>query len=300
MYSTLLVGTADRLFVHDRTSETVHKGHSITALAFDGRTWWVVLNRREIQRSHNLKDWERVAKSRNLEISCLAAVDSGVWAGSYGAHFFHLNGELIQNAAFDQAEGRESWFTPWGGPPETRSIATSNTGILYVNVHVGGILRSLDSGTTWHPTIQVRSDVHEVVVHPGEPEFIMAACGWGLGISRNAGDSWDFLTEGLHGLYCRAVALSGNLIYITASTGSSSHQGAVYRADLNEFDHFERCRNGLLEWTPSNIDTFCLAASGSFVAFGTDQGSVYISEDFGVNWRLLAFGLPPVRCVKFT
>ena len=37
-----------------------------------------------------------------------------------------------------------------------RTIAAGAEGELYVNVHVGGILRSDDDGASWRPTIDIR------------------------------------------------------------------------------------------------------------------------------------------------
>jgi hypothetical protein len=48
-----------------------------------------------------------------------------------------------------------------------------------------------------------------------------------------------------------------------------------------------------------NIDTYCLDAhpDGSFVAFGTEDGLVFASNDAGSTWGELASGLPTVRRV---
>lgn len=48
--------------------------------------------------------------------------------------------------SFEQAEGREEWYTPWGGLPDVRSLAVGTAGERYVNVHVSGILRSHEQG----------------------------------------------------------------------------------------------------------------------------------------------------------
>ena len=61
--------------------------------------------------------------------------------------------------------------------------------------------------------------------------------------------------------------------------------------------NFERCRIGLPEWFSSNIDTYCLSASGQAVAFGTDTGSMFASWDEGESWQEVTTGLAPVRCV---
>ena len=60
---------------------------------------------------------------------------------------------------------------------------------------------------------------------------------------------------------------------------------------------FERCRDGLPTWFDANIDTACLAAAGSVVVFGTEDGRVFQSLDGGARWEMRAKGLPSVTSV---
>src|SRR5205814_5238876 len=94
-------------------------------------------------------------------------------------------------------EGREGWYTPWGDPADVRSIAVARDGAIHVNVHVGGVARSRDGGTSWTPTIDIEQDVHQVTAHPREPKIVVVASAEGFAISRNGGDSWSFVTAGL-------------------------------------------------------------------------------------------------------
>ena len=127
--------------------------------------------------------------------------------------------------------------------------------------------------------------------------LLLAATARGLVVSADAGDSWRFETGGLHGDYLRAVAVSGETVLVSASTGPSTDRAAVYRKSLGEEAPFQRCPQGLPEWFSDNIDTFCVAASGSAIALGASEGSVYLSTDEGRSWSVLADDLPRVRCV---
>jgi hypothetical protein len=71
----------------------------------------------------------------------------------------------------------------------------------------------------------------------------------------------------------------------------------VYRRALDGREPFERCTAGLPEWFPSNIDTHCLAASGSSAGFGTSEGEVFVSEDEGRTWERVVGDLPAVGCL---
>ena len=201
-----------------------------------------------------------------------------------------------QPVGFERAPGRGDWFTPWGGPPAVRTIAAGAEGELYVNVHVGGILRSDDEGASWRPTIDIRSDVHQVLAVPGRPGLVLAATGVGTATSEDGGASWSFAHGGLAGRYCRAVALAGDTVLLSASAGPRGGEAAVYRRPLGADGPFQRCTDGF----ERNIDTGCLAADGELAAFGTEDGRVFVSRDAGASWTLEASGLPAVQALVVT
>jgi photosystem II stability/assembly factor-like uncharacterized protein len=168
---------------------------------------------------------------------------------------------------------------------------------VYVNVHVGGILHSMDGGLSWMPTsLDIDTDVHQVLT---TDHLVLAALGHGgLARSRDEGRSWTVTRDGLHASYCRAVAASDQTVLLSASTGPGTRQGALYRGSVAG-DTFERCHKGLPEWFHSNIDTGCLALEGTNAAFGTDDGRVFVSTDTGGSWTQAAAGLPPITALQF-
>jgi hypothetical protein len=145
--------------------------------------------------------------------------------------------------------------------------------------------------------VDIHSDVHEVRTVEDRPGLVLAAAAVGPMISTDVGASWSVEPAGLHQTYCRAVALSGDTLLVTASDGPFGDRAAVYRRPLDGGQAFEKCRRGLPEWFPGNIDTGCLAATPELAAFGTEGGEVFVSDDAGASWELAASGLPPVRAV---
>jgi hypothetical protein len=273
----------------------------------DGWGRWALVGGRAVWRAVG-KPGDRAVKDRWVQVTeaegppgrCLLGSEDGLFIGTAEAGLLHLeDGTLRRVAGFDRAPGRDTWYTPWGGPPDTRSLSQGAEGTLYANVHVGGILRSTD-GERWEPTIDVDADVHQVLSHPEDPHVLLAACAPGLAISRDRGDTWTIQREGLHGPYCRAVAVAGDDVLVSASTGPFTDRAAVYRRPLDAEGPFERCSEGLPDWIPSNIDTHCLVADGSTAAFGTGDGDVYRSGDGGRTWERVADGLPSVRCLLLT
>jgi len=295
----LLVGTADGLHEFGVRERSHLNGHEVSALAGDDRGWWALVDGRTVGRSGDGGSWEEWAALPDGGGTCLALTPAGLLVGTAGAHLFRLEGRrLVEVEGFEQVEGRREWYTPWGDPPDTRSIAADPAGALYVNVHVGGVVASGDGGRSWRPTLEIDADVHQVLCHPARPGLVLVAAAIGLGLSEDGGGSWRFETEGLHGRYLRAVAVAGGHVLVSASTGPRARRAAVYRAPLGRRVGFQRCTQGLPDWFGSNIDTFCLAASGRMAVFGTDEGTVYLSTDAGESWEPIAKGLPAIQCVS--
>jgi hypothetical protein len=290
----ILVATRDGLHAFDERGNagaTQHTGRSVTAIVRDGPQLWAIVDGAEVWHAPE-DEWRRVATLEGVEATCLAMTDA-MHVGSSEARLFRLDGDALEPvAAFDAAEGRDTWYTPWGGPPDTRSFSEWGKDV-FVNVHVGGILRTDDGGASWNPTIDIDADVHQVATAEG---LVLAAGAGGLSTSSDGGATWSLRTEGLEARYSRAVVVCGDRVLVSTSQGPRGGRAGIYRAGL-ESGAFERCRAGLPDWFDDNIDTYCLDAlnDGSFAAFGTADGRVYGSDDGGAAWSELVTGLPPVQ-----
>jgi hypothetical protein len=292
---TTLVATRNGLHsLHEGGAGRVdHAGRSVTAVARDDSELWAIVGGSEVWNAAGA-DWKHVADLSGLRATCIAMTDA-IHVGSSEARLFRLGaGGLEPVETFDRAEGRSTWSTPWGGPPDTRSISEWGTDV-YVNVHVGGILRTDDAGETWTPTINVDADVHQVAT---AERLVLAACAGGLAVSTDRGSTWAFRTDGLEAPYSRAVTVCGDAVLISASEGPRGGGSAIYRAGRAD-GAFERCRAGLPDWFDDNVDSYCLDAlpDGSFAAFGTSDGRVYASTNAGAAWDELTSGLPAVQHV---
>jgi hypothetical protein len=294
-----LIGTTEGLHELGEREATTFAGRAVTALAAaEGPEVWALLEGRTLVRREGSGPWQELGALPGPDGgTCLAATPAGLLVGTTGAGLWRwTDGGPVRVESFDRMPGRDAWYTPWGDPPDARSIAADAGGPLYVNVHVGGVARSTDGGASWLPTIDVDADVHQVVAHETCAGYVFAAAAEGLWVSADGGDSWATQTEGLHARYCRAVALTGDAVLVSASTGPGGRRAALYRRDLAG-DRFERCRDGLPEWFGDNLDTHCLAAAGREVVLGTESGVVHASTDGGRTFSILAKGLPPVRAV---
>lgn len=294
----LLVATSDGL--HELTDGVhIHDGRSVAALNRGQGRWLYVLDGSTVG-ARTDDGFLAEAVDVPADLNCVAEHGSSLILGSTRARLFDLAGGVaVEREDFASAPGRETWHTPWGGPPDVRSLAVDADGTtLYVNVHVGGVLRWTSSDPVWRATMPIDADVHEVVAHPERPGTVLVAAAWGFGVSTDRGDTWEWRTDGLHDTYCRAVAVSGDRFLVSASLGSRGREAAVYAGRL-EGGRLERCADGLPEWFSTNVNTHCLALSGERAVIGDVDGTVFVSTDGGDSWEVAA-RLASVQAVGVT
>jgi hypothetical protein len=310
---TILVATwGDGLFAvtgDGRTREIANQ--PVRGLAPDGRGGALaIVGGHSLQSRAPGGEWATVATSE-LELSCCMSARDTIYVGTDDARMLRLShegGVLEPIDGFDRVTGRDTWFAGSAivngqrvGPPlGIRSVAANSNGtILFANVHVGGIPRSMDGGRTWQPTIDINSDVHEVRAHPANPDIIAAAAAVGLCVSRDSGTTWIIEREGLHAPYCSAVAFSGDDIIFSASTDHFAAEGRIYRRPVRLDGSLVAVEGGMPAWTEGSADTGCIAAYGSSIAVADRAGNLYVSDDFGRAWSRRSTGLPTPSGVLF-
>ena len=285
----LLVGTSAGAYSLDDPSTPLVAGR-INHISRQEASWWAVDGEGGVH--HN---GEFVVKGPDgVSLNCVQPTRETVWVGAEAARLFRLeDGVLLEDEGFVDAPGRDGWYTPWGGPPDVRSMAFDAAGTLFVNIHVGGILRYDQDGLV--PTIDQDSDVHQVITHPTRPGSVLAACAHGLAESSD-GRNFAYRDEGLHATYCRAVAIVGDKVLLSVSTGPRSNRARLYRSELGG-GPFAECREGLPEWFDDNLDTHCLAVVDGSV-FAGHGGTVWRSDDEGGSWVEVASGLARITCLS--
>ena len=164
-------------------------------------------------------------------MNCLASLDSTLFLGAAGARVALLKGGSIEfSEGFDRLTGRSAWNTPWGGPPDVRSLAGSNAGEIFANIHVGWIAKSSDLGANWIECIDgLEKDVHQVVVHPDRSETVLAATATGFYLSEDSGGLFERKPDPMPYHYQRAVACIPGSDTFLVSTSRGPHGNANAR-----------------------------------------------------------------------
>jgi hypothetical protein len=295
MGNMIVTGTADGLFeigLDGAIRRQALPGTEVRAVSGD----WAIADDRVV----SLADGKTVDLPPGLLPHCLLGVaGGGCLVGTSGARLFEVGqGEARAVDSFDAIPQRHAWSTPWGGPPDTRSMAALADGLL-VNVHVGGVWRSSPEG--WSELVAAGHDVHQIVA---DDTTVVAAGGDGVGVSLDGGATWRWSAEGLHAPYCRAATIADGFVLVAASTGPATTHASVYRRPLDASGKpFEPCGGsnplGLPAGFKRNIDTFQLASAGELVAVATPTSELYLSDDSGENWLRINDTLPGIHCVAF-
>ena len=281
-------------------------GQSVRGLAPDGQGGALaIVNGHSLCRRGKDGEWGTLATSE-CELACSVAVGDNIYVGTDDARVLRVPrtseaGRFELLDGFDDLAGRDTWYAGSAlingkvvGPPlGIRSLtATADGNVLLANVHVGGIPRSTDAGVTWHPTIDVDSDVHDVLAHPTQPSLVIAAAAVGLCISRDGGATWTVEQQGLHALYCSSVAFAGDDLFVAAAADHFAAEGAIYRRPIDGQGVLKAVGAGLPRWLDGIADTGCLAARVATLAVADKAGNLYLSTDAGQTWSRRADGLP--------
>ena len=276
-------------------------GQPVGALAPDGHgAALAIVSGHALRRRTPDGEWITIATSE-FQLSCGVTVGDVIYVGTDDARVLRVGttGDVEPLRGFEAVAGRDTWYAGSAvidgrrvGPPlGIRSItATADRRVLLANVHVGGIPRSTDGGATWHPTIDIDTDVHEVCAHPTDPGIVIAAAAVGLCVSHDGGATWTVEQDGLHASYCSAVAFLADDIVVAASTDHFAQQGAIYRRALNGRQYEPVA--GLPRWLDGIADTRCIATQASAAAVADRAGNLWLSTDSGQTWVRRAEGLP--------
>lgn len=244
--------------------------------------------------------WENAVRADVELYSVVRARDGRLLVGTADARLAWIEDHALRFIdAFDRVPERPLWDTPYGAPPELRSLAVGADGTLYANVHVGWVVRSTDGGQTWRSLRNgLDRDVHQVAAHPTDPDTVFAATAQGFHISHDHGDSFARRPAGMPYLYQRATeCFPGRNVYL-ASTAKHD-RGAGARLYRSEDDGISWVRvRGLPEKLERNINTGQLALLPEGRGFVVTNDDVLLTtENWGESWREVARDLPAVNAV---
>ena len=213
-----------------------------------------------------------------------------------GAYVYRLVGEegpAERVVAFDALECRKEWYTPWGGPPAVRTLAKTQDGFCYADIHVGSIMRSNDEGISWEPvTPELHKDVHQVATSPVDNHRVYANTQNGVYVSADRGHSWENRIEGLPRRYGTGIAVhptDPDLLIATVQNGPRGGGAWLCRSDNGGATWTEL--NGQLIESIDRISTGYITFTSDGTAWAVIGKTLYIGKDRATDWT--PFWTPP-------
>jgi photosystem II stability/assembly factor-like uncharacterized protein len=187
-------------------------------------------------------------------------------------------------------------------------MAAKSSREFYLDIHVGGILRTADGGRTWEAVNEgLEEDVHQVATHRLRPDRIYAATADGFYLSEDEGRSWERRNHGLTNLYGRGIAIHAknpDIVLLAASPSppprwrQGGPQFALFRSE-DAGRMWRKVTAGLPQPSPSVIDTNGIAFSQErpdMALCALRSGELFVSSNGGVAWKQ-ATDLGQINCV---
>ncbi|MDQ7029395.1 MAG: hypothetical protein Q9O62_06245 [Ardenticatenia bacterium] len=316
MTGTVLVGTRDGLYTlavdGERWSVVDHvlHGHEITCvlpMPDTPHTIWVGTYGDGLLVTRDGGGlWEPVDIDATFvrALCALPGQPSALLVGTEPANIFWSTdgGKTWQDAGLYTWPQASSWhlpYSPRAGAVRTFAVHPKAPHRLFAGIEVGGLLRSDDSGRSWHLQGNLHPDVHTLAAHPADPDILLAATGGGVYLSRDAGTSWTCLVDA----YTRAVIYHPARPHI-AFAGPARQVGREGRilATKNGGATWILASTGLPVPMPGMVDAFSIAGQPSTLRLLAvlSDGRLIWSEVDRMAWRPVPVSLHGVRCCAFT
>jgi hypothetical protein len=297
----LIAGSDDGVYRLDgvdtgeATSEQVLDAGSVMRLRrFDGVEGVFAATTSGLYHSLDAEEWTDLGVPREKVYSVAASPAGALHAGTRPAHVYtaSLSDEDLKDLTwrerddFQSLPSREEWRLPrHENLAQVRDlhVPAGAPDRVVAGVEVGGVHISEDGGETWTERRgAVHDDVHELVAV--DAETFVAATGFGLFRTTDAGRSWTRLDEGFEQRYFRSALAVGETVY---AGGALAHTSTWVEDDAAPALFV--CRDGE---TLARVDhprpdetVTGLAAFDGGVAAGTHTGAVMLDD--GSGWSVL-------------
>ena len=254
----------------------------------------------------------------------------GVWIGTEPGGLFYTadNGEhfkLVESLwNHPSRKDEQQWFGAGRDYPFIHSIVVDprDSDHIYIAVSCAGVFETKDGGASWYPknkgliaaylpnpNVEVGHDPHRMLICKSNPDVIWQQNHCGVFRTLDGGENWINVTD-KNGLADYGFSLA------------IDHQNPDRAWTIPALSDLERiapdlslcvCKteNGGKDWVPLRTglpqgNTFDIVFRHSLdhkdglMAFGTTNGNVYLSEDYGESWKVLSNNLARVEVVSFT
>lgn len=296
-----------------------------------GKTWETIGNKfdylGEVGTHQDFSGNQIPWKFRRIWVFEPSPVDADtVYAGAEDAALFK---SIDAGVTWEELSGLRDihpnlWMPGAGGMGlHTILINPHNPDQIYVAISAAGVFRTKDGGITWqginhglkseyelpNADAEVGHCVHNITMHPSNPNILFMQKHWDVMRSDNGGDDWYEVSDNLPSDFGFPIAVHAHepqTIYVVPIKSDLEHfppdaKLRVFRSKTggNQWEELSQglpqkdCFVNVLR-SAMAVDT--LDSCG--VYFGTTGGQLYVSPDSGDHWLTIAHNLPQILSVE--
>ncbi len=248
------------------------------------------------------------------------------WMGTEPAALFYSNGtdhQLVESLWEHPTRVRDQmWFGTGGDLPFLHSILVDpdNKDIIFVAVSSAGVFRSSDGGKSWqaknqglqaaylpNPNVSSGHDPHMVLQSSAATNVLWQQNHCGIYVSKDKGDSWQLLSNELdhpHYGFCLTIDPDDpNKAWVIPAQSDEERIAPDLKLKVYQTTDTGQTWQSASKGLPTE-PTFDIVLRNGFdrksglLAFGTNNGNLYISENNGKEWTLASHNLAKILYLK--
>ena len=258
-----------------------------------------------------------------------AGVDrpGGLWLGTEPGGLFYSedngeNFELVRSLwGHPSRRNPMQWFGAGRDYPFIHSIVVDpkDSTHIYIAISCAGVFETKDGGHTWtpcnqgliaaylpNPTVEVGHDPHLLLQSHLDTKVLWQQNHCGVFRTTNGGQQWEDISdrEGLadYGFALAIDPKSTERAWVIPAISDEMRVAKDLALVVSYTDdggqHWQAQRNGLPQsYCFDIVFRHSLVYKSGLLAFGTNNGNIYLSENEGENWQQVAHNLPRVDTV---
>jgi photosystem II stability/assembly factor-like uncharacterized protein len=251
-----------------------------------------------------------------------------LYLGTEPGGLFHSkdNGDSFELVVslWNHPSRQKDWFGAGRDYPFIHSIVVDprDSKHVYIAVSCAGVFETKDGGQSWvpknkgliaaylpNPDVEVGHDPHLLLACQKNPDILWQQNHCGIFRSADAGANWDNVT-GKDGFpdYGFALAIdheNPDRAWVAPALSDEMRVAVDNALCICRTDDggksWQALRNGLPQENCFDIVfRHSMTIHKNTIAFGTTNGNLYLSENYGDSWQCLSSNLARVDCLAFT
>lgn len=300
--------------------------------------WWVALNHKhwgpKIYRSTdqgesfkelNVPKFDHESGFSLRSIWTIASFRDKVYVGTEPAALFEWDGENFNELkGLSSHPSRSEWQGGGKGSKNpflhTVVFNPENTEELMAGISCAGIMRSFDSGKSWEPSnnglkafflpdseAEIGHDPHAIIRHPRNSQILWQQNHCGIFRSTDGGSHWTDVSDpdqiAVYGFDLVIDEEDTDTAWVIPAQSDDLRYPHHTRLEVYQTTDAGKSWKSKSTGLPQGISFDLVLRSGfdkkgSLMAFGTNNGNLYISENGSETWQTISQNLSAIRTIN--